>query len=38
MESNSLKMIKIDRNMSKLWQTVYTNIILTSVHLLILLH
>jgi hypothetical protein len=37
MESNSLKMIKIDQNMLKLWQIGYTNIILTSVHLLILL-
>ena len=37
MESNSLKMIQIDRNMLKLWQIVYTNIILTIVHLLILL-
>jgi hypothetical protein len=37
MFSNSLKVIKIDQNMSVLWQTVCKNIILTLVHLFILL-
>jgi len=37
MSSKSLKMIKIDRNMSELWQILCKDIILTLVHLLILL-
>jgi hypothetical protein len=38
MLSNSLKMMKIHRNMSELWQIVCKNIVLTLVHLLILLY
>jgi len=37
MSSNSLKMIKLFRNMSELLQILYKNIILTLVHLLVLL-
>ena len=37
MLNNSLKVIKIDQNMWQLWQNVCKNIILTSVHLLVLL-
>ena len=35
---NSLKMIKIDRNMSELCKIVCKNMICTLVHLLVLLH
>ena len=37
MLSNTLKMIKIDWNMSELWQVVCKNIIVTIVHFLVLL-
>jgi hypothetical protein len=37
MFSNSLKMIKTDRNMSELWQIVCNTVIVTLVHLLVLL-
>jgi hypothetical protein len=32
MWSNSVKVIKIDRNMPLLWQIVYRNIVLTVIH------
>ena len=38
MYRNSLKMIKIDQNMSELWQTVCKDIIVKSPHLLVSLY